>query len=156
MTIRNVNERKIARDVHDPEIEDREVRKTEITHCEAGLRPGTKVGMLSFIIEPGEELGELYFNTQYEAMPGEHDACQDGQNKLLLDGGAWLRELLDRIASDDAVWDIEIHPVPCPSTNVPVPVERVVETLRGTQAVVEEKRAIDTGHSTETSVNTQQ
>jgi hypothetical protein len=130
MTIR-AREQHVDHDLHDPVLEDREVRKDAISDCEAST--GLKVGMMSVSIEPGDELGELFINTQYEAVPGEHDACQRGQNQLLLDGSAWLRELLEKISQPLVDWDVEIYPVPCQQTRVPVPVERAIDVVNGTR-----------------------
>ncbi len=70
---------------------------------------------------------------QFEAMPGDYPGCQEGQNRVLLQGSAWLKEVLEAISAEDAEWDLSIVSRPCPHAPTAPPVEHARKILLGQQ-----------------------
>ena len=124
------------RDLADRALENRATRQTKINDAEAKA-PGAALGILCVTIEPGDELGELYLNTQFEARPGDYEGCQAGQNELAKAGAGWLRDLIQRIAPAGAEWTIDIHSEKCKEAQTEPPVETLIRVLEGHEAASE-------------------
>lgn len=83
----------------DESIKDRE-RRSNLRDNQANL---------CVTIQPGDSaIGDLYIGFQYEGKAGRPDPCMDGQNRLFLDGGKKLVEILKEITRSDSEWEFDI------------------------------------------------
>src|SRR6185436_144590 len=51
-------------------------------------------GNISITVLPGDQLGQLSINVQFEGKSGEHDICLKEQDALLQHAAEWLDEIL--------------------------------------------------------------
>jgi len=113
-------------DIRDPVLECREYRRSH-------LKKDDEVGLMCIGVQPGEALGEIRIDVQFEAhpdAPDHYNLCMKGQNKLLSESSEWLKKIFDELGGD---WDVEIDAVPCPDAkNEPVALEQVSSILNGT------------------------
>jgi hypothetical protein len=99
----------------EPKIANHEYRRAHIKAPEEGL--------FCVSIEAGEELGELYFNTQFEAQPDEpdaHELCNRGQNRVLIETSDFLKDFLEEISAGGVDWEATIITTPCDKTQLNV------------------------------------
>jgi hypothetical protein len=137
----NHNSAEPARDLIKREIENRDTRKELIrdalkeskTAHEPDEPQKAGLGIQCVTIEPGDELGALYLNTQFEAWPGEHADCQAGQERIAIQGGEWLKAFLEQLTDGAAQPDyvVNVHWMPCPGAppSDPSVVLRNLETV---------------------------
>jgi|GEM_PF-3846965 len=89
----------------------------------------TGEGIICIAVRPGETLGELYVNVQFEGQIGKYEDCMAGHNRLLLQASDWLRGALEQLLPQDATVDVELVASPCPDAKTRPPVENAALTI---------------------------
>lgn len=85
-------------------------------------------GNVCITVTPGEEqIGELFFNIQYEGPKGAVDECMNGHNSLLCDTSEWLEEIFGR--DSDIQWDVVMESRPCPKSATRVEFQKAQEKI---------------------------
>jgi hypothetical protein len=110
-----------------------------------GLLPGQ--GLMCIRVMPGEKLGEVFVNIQYEGPVdtghGEPNLCMSGQNNTLLKVSDFLQQLFGQA---EGKWDVVIDSEPCPKANVPPLLDearlRMEGKLQTRDTVIEHKRKL--------------
>lgn len=72
-----------------------------------------KEGNICITILPGEHLGELSFNVQFEGRYGDYDFCLNEHNELLLSVSEWIQELFGELATN---FEAVVESRPCPKS----------------------------------------
>ena len=105
-------------------------------------------GNICISIQPGEELGELTFNVQFEGRRGDYDFCVENHNELLLHVSDWIGELLSELGTD---FDVFIDSKPCPKTEQRVEVDLAAQILEKKMSLTQARQEHQTrlGHSVE-------
>jgi hypothetical protein len=95
---------------------------------DAGTRARIPAGQgnICISIAPGDELGELTFNVQFEGRRGDYDFCLDHHNKLLQDVAQWLQDIL---AAFGTQFEVELESRPCPKTEKRVALDLAAQIL---------------------------
>ena len=83
------------------------------------LRPGE--GILCLTVAPGDALGAVAVNVQYEGPIGAWDECVESQDQALGQALTWLEDFFASFAGD---FEATLHHVPCPKASGPT-VDRV-------------------------------
>lgn len=131
----NEGEFEVPEGLVDRRIECREYRATRLENED------DDVGLLSLSFQVGDQLGEIYVTTQFEAKPGQSDQCQIGQNQFLLSSCDWMREILEQLADGQAGdWTVDLVPHKCPKTRVGIATDSACEVAAGTLGVEEARR----------------
>ena len=93
-------------------------------------------GVICIRVMPGEALGEVYVNIQYEGPidrgKGEPNLCMKGQNDTLLRVSAFLKDLFGDVAGK---WKLSIDSQPCPKADDPPRLHEAAAVLEGRRAV---------------------
>jgi hypothetical protein len=111
---------------HERETPPQVLKDAELESSERRAGFDEKEGLLSFQVEPGDELGELTISIQFEGTKGAHASGVKHQLKHLEQATDWLRELLGEL---EAPWDVDLVSVPCAKTEEPFDVRRVQARL---------------------------
>lgn len=85
-------------------------------------------GEICITVMPGDELGELSFNVQFEGTKGEHEFCLRQQDALYQDVSEWLGQVLAELPAD---FEAEIEARPCPHPDIRVQVDAGARRLAG-------------------------
>ncbi len=119
------------RELVDAEIESEEYR-------EQNLDAKLKEGILCITVAPGDALGEVAVNVQFEGAVGQWDECVGRQGAVLADSLAWLRDFFSQLGDFDA----SISASPCPKAD---PVVRIaaIDTVVEQQIRQDRKRTND-------------
>jgi hypothetical protein len=99
-------------------------KKIEADEERMKLVPGE--GNICIGIQPGDQLGELYINVQYEGPKGMTDLCMKGQNNLLVTASDWLKDIFSEFDGD---WDVTVEGVPCPKTSLNLAINEATHVL---------------------------
>lgn len=68
-------------------------------------------GNIAITVLPGENLGQLSVNVQFEGKSGEREICLQEQDKLLQEAAVWLEDILSDFGCD---FKADIEALPCP------------------------------------------
>lgn len=98
-------------------------------------------GNISITIAPGDELGELSFNVQFEGRRGDYDFCLQHHNELLEQVSDLLAEILSDFGAD---FEVKLESLPCPKTELRVQLDLTQQILEGRirQAKVIDRRKV--------------
>lgn len=112
-----------------PELVNREIE-------DANVRAQIPVGQgkISVTIQPGDELGDISLNVQFEGTRGAYDFCLKNHNELLFHVSEWMKEFLENL---DADFDITIESKPCPKTANRVELDLAAQILQGNKSLNE-------------------
>jgi hypothetical protein len=75
------------------------------------------MGKISVSIQPGARLGQLVINVQFEGRRGHYDFCVNEHNRLLLEVGDLVQEILGELGG---YFDVKLCSLPCPQASQPV------------------------------------
>jgi len=112
-----------ASDLVDRRIEDKRLRE----------RLKEDEGNISITVLPGERLGELSINVQFEGKSGAHEICLQEQDDLLQHTAEWLSEILSDFGCD---FEAEIEALPCPHAEARLRIDLAAKRLAG-EVVIE-------------------
>jgi hypothetical protein len=111
-----------ADDLIDQVIEDEKVR----------IKLDRDEGNISVTILPGDRLGDLCVNVQFEGKSGERELCLQEQDMLLQHASEWLADLLDEFGCDfEASFDAR----PCPHAAARLQIDRAARLLTREHAI---------------------
>lgn len=85
-------------------------------------------GMICISVEPGDELGQIVVNIQFEGPAGQHDQCIRQQNGILKEASEVLAEFFGEMGAD---FQVRIGSVPCPDAMEKINLAAVVNRLEG-------------------------
>jgi hypothetical protein len=94
-------------------------------------------GNISITVLPGDQLGQLSVNVQFEGKSGEHDICLQEQDALLQHAAEWLDEILSDFGCN---FRAQIESLPCPHTAIRLQIDLAARRLAG-----ERSRTIEDG-----------
>lgn len=112
-----------APDLADKAIQDERIRQ--------GLKRDQ--GNISITVLPGERLGELTVNVQFEGKSGERDLCIGQQDALMQEAGDWLESILGGFGCD---FRASIRALPCPKAEARLHVDLAAKRLQGVKVSV--------------------
>lgn len=115
-----------AGDIPTPELIDRAIEDRE----ERRQIPANG-GLISITVLPGDEVGQLAVNVQFEGPYGDYDLCLENQGDLLKAASTWLGELLKELGGE---FDIRIVAKPCPNTDKRLPLKHAAALLERAQS----------------------
>lgn len=110
-----------------PELVNREIEDAEVRE---GIPRGD--GKISISIEPGDELGDLSLNVQFEGKRGDYDFCMENHNQLLLHVSEWMNEFLKELDSD---FEFILESKPCTETTQRVELDLAAQILQGNKSL---------------------
>jgi hypothetical protein len=94
------------------------------------LREGLPIdeGNISITVLPGERIGELSANIQFEGKSGEREICLKEQDELLQYATEWLSDILSGFGME---FHAEIEASPCPHAAARIRVDLAARRLEG-------------------------
>lgn len=110
-------------DLTKPEMVNRAIEDPEVR---SKIPP--EEGNICVSIQPGDELGQLSFNVQFEGRRGDYDFCLNEHNTLLLHVAEWVKDLFGEL---DADFDVTIESKPCPKTEQRIAIDVASRLLEG-------------------------
>src|ERR1017187_8437528 len=86
--------------VNDTQLKEDDLIDARIENPVLRVSLGKNEGNISITVLPGEHLGELSINVQFEGKSGEHEICLKEQDTLLQEAADWLNEILSDFGCD--------------------------------------------------------
>ena len=111
-----------------------DMRNTDIEDDDYRMRLEDNTGNLCIGIQPGDELGEMIINIQFEGKKSRWNQCMTGQNGLLLHASHWLADILGDL-DEDGDWEITLEAKPCPNADVVLELDAASQILEQQQTV---------------------
>lgn len=127
-------------DLSIPEMVNREIEDPDVR---SKIPPGE--GNICVSIQPGDELGQLSFNVQFEGRRGDYDFCLDEHDKLLLHVAEWVKDLLSEL---DADFDVTIESKPCPNTERRIEIDLASRIMEGRVNLAQALQESENRHQT--------
>ncbi len=103
-------------------------------------------GVFCVTIQPGDELGQLHVNVQFEGPIHNYEFCMDNQNDVLLNVAEWLRDFLVGEEGLGGDFVVDLDGAPCPEAEQRLVVDLAARVISRELEVVSAKEAMRQEH----------
>jgi hypothetical protein len=116
----------------EPELVDKRIENEVLR-----MRLPKDEGNISITVMPGERLGQMSVNIQFEGKSGEREFCLKEQDTLLQHAADWLNDILSDFGCD---FKARIESLPCPHAEARLQIDLAARRLEGAQLETAKQR----------------